>query len=328
MAPGFKDYYAALGVKKDASPEDVKLAYRRLAKEHHPDLHPERDKLQAERKFKEINEAYEVLSDPGKRATYDQAGSDPDPGRGPRQEQAPQAGRAAPGSDESAEGFSDFFESLFGHTPGRPPSAGRPRSAPPRATDIEAGLSISLEDSLVGGPKRISIVVPRLCPACRGSGRRGSGFCPTCAGLGETRHEKPITAQLPKLMRDGSLLRLRGQGSPSVQGGEPGDLLIRIRLLPHPAFKVSDGDLEASVTVMPWEAVLGGEISVPTLEGTLRVRIPPQTHAGRRLRIAGKGLGKEGGVRGDLHAVIRIDIPDHADKASERLYQSLREAAR
>lgn len=321
MPPEFKDYYAALGVKKDASPADVKLAYRRLAKEHHPDLHPEKDKLQAERKFKEINEAYEVLSDAGKRATYDQAGS------APREEQAPYAGRAAPQREEPEEGFSDFFESLFGNAPGRPPSAGGPRSAPLRGSDIEAELSISLEDSLIGGPKRISIVVPRLCPACRGSGRRGPGFCPTCAGLGETRQEKPITAQLPKLMRDGGLLRLRGQGSPSFQGGEPGDLLIRIRLLPHPTFKVSDGDLETSVTVMPWDAALGGEISVPTLEGTLRVRVPPQTHGGRRLRIPGKGLGKEGGVRGDLHAVIRIDIPDRADKATERLYQSLREAA-
>lgn len=324
MLPGFKDYYAALGVGKDASPEDVKLGYRRLAKEHHPDLHPEKDKLLAERKFKEINEAYEVLSDPGKRATYDQAGSDP----GPREEQAPNTGRAAPPRENTSDGFSDFFESLFGRAAGGPPAAGGPRNAPPRATDIEAEMGLSLEDSLAGGEKRISIIVPRLCPACRGSGRRNAGFCPTCAGLGETRQEKPITAQLPKLLRDGSLLRLRGQGSPSVHGGEPGDLLIRIRLLPHPNFKASDGDLETSVTVMPWDAALGGEISVPTLEGALRVRVPPQTHVGRRLRIAGKGLGKEGGIRGDLHVVVRIDIPDQIDKATERLYQSLREAAR
>lgn len=129
-------------------------------------------------------------------------------------------------------------------------------------------------------------------------------------------------------MRDGSLLRLRGQGSPSAPGGEPGNLLLRIRLLPHPTFKVSDADLETSVTVMPWDAALGGEVSVPTLEGTLRVRVPPGTHAGRRLRIAGKGLGKEGGVRGDLHAVVRIDIAGRADKTTQRLYQDLREAAR
>lgn len=170
--------------------------------------------------------------------------------------------------------------------------------------------------------------MPRLCPACRGSGRRGSGFCPTCAGLGETRHEKPITAQLPKLVRDGSLLRLRGQGSPSPHGGPPGDLLLRIRLKPHPAFTVLDADLETPVTVMPWDAALGGEITVPSLEGPLRVRIPPRTHAGRRLRIAGKGLGKEDGARGDLHAVVRIDIPERADETTERLYRELREAAR
>lgn len=324
MPPGFKDYYAALGVRKDASPEDVKLAYRRLAKQHHPDLNPEKDKLRAEGRFKEVNEAYEVLSDADKRATYDRVGSDQDARPG----QAPQAGRAAPRPEDSVEGFSDFFESLFGRAPGRPPSAGAAPRPAHRGADIEADLPLSLEDSLVGGQTRISIVVPRLCPACRGSGRQGGRFCPACAGLGETRHEKPITAQLPKLVRDGSLLRLRGQGSPSAHGGEPGDLLLRVRLLPHPSFTVSDGDLETAVTVMPWDAALGGEASVPSLEGTLRVRVPPGTHAGRRLRVAGKGLGKEGGARGDLHAVVRIDIPDRADAATERLYRELREAAR
>lgn len=324
MPPGFKDYYAALGVKKDASPEDVKLAYRRLAKQHHPDLNPEKDKLRAEGRFKEVNEAYEVLSDADKRATYDRMGSDQDA----RAEQAPQAGRGAPRPEESAEGFSDFFESLFGHAPGRPPSAEAAQRPAHQGADIEADLPLSLEDSLAGGQKRISIVVPRLCPACRGSGRQGGRFCPACAGLGETRREKPITAQLPKLVRDGSLLRLRGQGSPSAHGGEPGDLLLRVRLLPHPSFTVSDGDLETAVTVMPWDAALGAEVSVPSLEGTLRVRVPPGTHAGRRLRVVGKGLGKEGGARGDLHAVVRIDIPDRADAATERLYRELREAAR
>ena len=330
MAIEFKDYYAVLGVKKGASADEIKQAYRRLAKQHHPDLHLEQDKARAAVRFKEINEAYEVLSDPAKRVKYDQIG----PGWDAQQEPGvpPGAGQGRYGSrqgeqGDSFSGFSDFFETLFGEAGAR--GFGRSEAfqgGPRKGQDVEAELPLSLEDALQGGDKKISILAPSLCPVCRGSGRQGNRICPACAGVGEARQARSITVHLPKHIRDGMRVRLRGQGGPASRSASPGDLFLTIRLLPHPAYRVIGSDLEAMVTVMPWEAALGGEIAVPALEGPIRVRIPAGTHSGRRLRIAGKGLGKEGGARGDLYAVVRIDIPGRIDERMERLYRELREA--
>lgn len=324
MTGGFKDYYATLGVKKDSSPEEIKAAYRRLAKQHHPDLHPEKDKAAASAKFKEINEAYEVLSHPEKKSKYDQLGPDwenaaPPPPRSSRREAPGGFG----GDAESFEGFSDFFRDLYGGAEGGFASGGR--GGPRRGQDVEAEMSLSLEDAVRGGEKRITMNAPAPCPSCGGSGRKGRGFCPVCGGVGETTREKTITARLPAAVHDGMKLRLRGQGAAGA-GGQAGDLYLRIRLLPHPAFKVSGSDLETAVTVMPWVAALGGEAVVPTLEGTVTVKVPAGTHAGRVLRVAGKGLGRDGGGRGDLHAAVRIDIPDATGERMEKLYREMKEA--
>ncbi|MBI5200264.1 MAG: DnaJ domain-containing protein [Elusimicrobia bacterium] len=329
MAIEYKDYYAALGVKKDASADDIKRAYRRLAREHHPDLKPERHKAQAESRFKELNEAYEVLSDPKKKAKYDQLGpgDTPEFDAGPRATGGGPAYEFRPGGQEDFSGFSDFFEGLFG-------GGGRQgfgvddasRSGPKRGQDVEAELPLSLEEALRGGEKRLSIMTPVLCPSCGGSGRKGRGFCPACGGVGETQRERTITAHLPRHIVDGTKLRLRGQGGSAPGGGAAGDLYLRIRLRPHPRYKVSGSDLETVVTVMPWTAALGGEASVPTLEGALRIKIPAGTHAGRALRVPGKGLGKEVDSRGDLYVVVRIDIPESADGRMERLYREMKGA--
>ncbi len=321
MAMEFKDYYAALGVSKTASAEEVKKAYRRLAREHHPDLHPEKDKVKAAEKFKAVNEAYEVLSDPEKRAKYDQLG--PDWNAGPEQAPPRRQSRAAPDFDAEAggfEGFSDFFEGLYGNA-GRASARG-----PRRGQDVEAEMPLSLEDAVRGGEKTLTLMVPALCPSCGGSGRRGRGFCADCGGVGELSREKTITARLPQAVRDGMKLRLRGQGA-SSPGGEPGDLFLRIRLLAHPSFKVAGSDLETIATVMPWTAALGGEAAVPSLEGPVRIKIPPGTRSGRVFRVAGKGLGKDGGGRGDLLAAVRIDLPEKMDARMEKLYRELGEAA-
>ncbi len=324
MAIEYKDYYAILGVPKTASPDDIKRAYRRLAKEHHPDLHTERNKSRATEKFKEINEAYEVLSDPKKKTRYDQIGpgweSEQPAGPDPRHRQESE-GFSAGGDEGAFSGFSDFFERIYGDQERR----ANPRG-PRRGQDVEAEMPLSLEDAVRGGEKRLTLSVPALCPACAGTGRRGSGFCPNCGGVGEIPKEKTITARLPKTVQDGMRLRLKGQGAPSP-GGEAGDLYLRIRLSPHPQFKVSGADLETAVTVMPWTAALGGEAEVPTLEGPIRIKIPPGTHADRVLRVAGKGLGREDATRGDLNAVVRIDIPKKSGGGLERIYEQLREAA-
>ena len=331
MANTSKDYYATLGVKKDSSPEEIKQAYRRLAKVHHPDLQPEKNKAASAEKFKELNEAYEVLSSPEKKAKFDQFGADWE--TGPRQEEQPRrpSSGGGPSPDEDGggfEGFSDFFENMYGgRTAGGFGSSRAGRAAPRRGQDVEAEMPLSLEDAVRGGEKKITLNVPALCAACGGSGRRGRGFCPECGGVGEISRPKTITARLPQAVRDGTRLRLRGQGAAAPGGGEPGDLYVRLRFLPHPSFRVSDADLETDVTVMPWTAALGGEASVPSLDGTIRVKIPAGTHAGRILRVAGKGLGREGGGRGDLHAAVRIDIPERVGPAVEKIYRELKEAA-
>jgi len=325
MAGEFKDYYAILGVSKSASPEELKKAYRRLAREHHPDLHAEKNKAAASEKFKEINEAYEVLSDPAKKAKYDELGPGWDQerpaGPPPRRQAPPDFGAGA----QDFSGFSDFFENLYGEGAARGFGGAEPRG-PRRGQDVEAEMSISLEDAVRGGEKKLSLMVPAICPACAGTGRRGRGFCPACGGVGETRVEKTITARLPQAVRDGMRLRLRGQGGAAAGGGEAGDLYLRIRLLPHPAFKVLGSDLETTVTVMPWTAALGGEASVATLDGPIRIKIPAGTHAGRAFRVAGKGLGKDGGGRGDLNAAVRIDIPDRLDPKLEKAFAEMKEA--
>ena len=324
MANEFKDYYAILGIAKSASPEELKKAYRRLAREHHPDLHPEKNKARAGEKFKEINEAYEALSDPAKKAKYDELGSgwerrDKPAGPSPRRQASPDFG----GGAREFSGFSNFFEGLYGED-ARSGFGGRSSRGPKRGQDVEAEISISLEDAVRGGEKRLTLMVPVICPACGGAGRKGRGFCPACGGVGETQVEKTITARLPQAVRDGMKLRLRGQGG--AGGGEPGDLYLRIRLLPHPSFKVLGNDLETPVTVMPWVAALGGEASVATLDGPIRIKIPAATHAGRAFRVAGKGLGKDGGGRGDLHAVVRVDIPEKLGARLEKLFAEMKEA--
>ncbi|MFI5361063.1 MAG: DnaJ C-terminal domain-containing protein [Elusimicrobiota bacterium] len=325
MASDYKDYYATLGVAKNVSPEDLKKAYRRLAREHHPDLHHEKNKAAASEKFKAINEAYEVLSDPAKKAKYDELGPGWDQER-PARPSSPR--EQASGFDDGAgdfSGFSDFFENLYGGG-GRGSSAGRGAArGPRRGQDVEAEISISLEDALRGGEKRFSLKVPALCPICGGSGRKGRSFCPNCGGVGETEVEKNVAARLPQGVRDGMKLRLRGQGG-ATSGGEAGDLFLRIRLLPHPAFKVSGSDLETTVTVMAWTAALGGEAVVAALDGPIRIKIPAGTRAGRMFRVAGRGLSTDSGGRGDLHVVVRIDIPEKLSPRLEKLFAEMREA--
>ncbi len=325
MAIDYKDYYALLGLSKTASAEEIKRAYRRLAKVHHPDLHTEKNKAGATAKFKEINEAYEVLSDPKKKAQYDEIGPGWDSARpaGPEprhREEAPDFG----GEGGGFSGFSDFFENLYGRaSQGRP----NPRAGPRRGQDIEAEMPLSLEDAVAGGEKRLTLSVPALCPTCGGTGHSGQDFCRQCGGVGEIQTQKTITARLPKLVHDGMRIRLRGQGGAARGGGEAGDMFVTLRLQPHPLYKVSGSDLETHVTVMPWVAALGGEAVVASLDGPVRIKIPPGTHAGRMMRISGKGLGREDGKRGDLHAAVRIDIPEKSDARMEALYKQMRETS-
>jgi curved DNA-binding protein len=330
MAVTFRDYYEVLGVARDAKPDEIKKAYRKLARKHHPDVNP--DSREAEEAFKELNEAYEVLSDPEKRAKYDElgqnwkAGADftPPPGwqQGPRVEYRDfgdifgGAGRG--GFADQSGGFSDFFESLFGNA--------RPRGGvyAMRGSDVEAEIVLTLEEANAGGTRSLTFQVTESCPTCGGSGVVENALCSTCHGARVVSRPRTIQARFPVGLRDGSVIRLEGQGEPGSGGAAPGDLYIRTRLAPHPLFTViGDDDLQLDLPVAPWEAALGATVAVPTLDGTVDMRIPPGTQGGRRLRLQGKGLAGRQGKLGDLFAKLKIVIPETMSTTERELLEKL-----
>ncbi|MGQ9426268.1 curved DNA-binding protein [Gilvimarinus sp. F26214L] len=305
----FKDYYKILGVDAEADPKTIKTAYRKLARKFHPDVSEQHD---AEDRFKEVTEAYEVLGDPKKRAEYDElrqygaaAGQDfrPPPGW--------QSSAGFEGGFSHFEGdFSDFFESIFG-------SAGR-RSRPgsdrggfsQRGRDVELDMPVFLEETLSEEPKQINYSLPHY-------------------GLDGSRLEdvtKTIRVKIPKGAADGERIRLKGQGAPGIGEGPPGDLYLRIRLVPHPLFDVEGRNLVLTVPLAPWEAALGAKITVPTLQGKIQLTIPPRSQSGQRLRVKGRGLaGKTG--QGDLHAVLKVVMPPQLDDEIRAMWQRLGEKA-
>jgi curved DNA-binding protein len=291
MAVEYKDYYDVLGVARDASQDDIRRAYRKLAREYHPDLNRESD---AEERFKEVGEAYEVLSDPDKRERYDRLGAQW------RAREGPTGGgnfedffdRQGFGDDVRVEfgdgGFSEFFERLFGDA-----SATR-ASGPLRGLDREAVLDLSLEDAVAGGRRRLTL---------------------------EDAHS--IDVNIPAGVREGQRIRLAGQGAAGRDGGPSGDLYLRVRLKHHPIFRRRGDDLDLDLSVAPWEAALGATVPVATLTGTAKVRVPAGSSTGRRLRLRGRGLPKQGGGHGDLHAIVRIAVPKHLSEQERDLFEKL-----
>lgn len=334
MAAKFKNYYETLGVPKTASEEEIRKSFRNLARKHHPDVNPG-DKA-AENRFKEINEAYEVLSDPDKRMKYDQYGenwkaasqSAPPPGwqNGPAGSQ-PGYGdfSEAFGEGVGSSGFSDFFESLFGsRRSGRNGQGFRMRGE-----DIEAELSLTLEEAHRGVTRSLSLTVHETCPDCGGTGLKDGKTCPTCHGARVVRRTKSLDVKIPAGVRENSVIRLAGQGEPGGSGGSPGDLLLHIRLEPHPVFEVvGQDDIQVELPVAPWEAVLGAEVPVPTLDKKIEMKIPPGTQAGKRLRLKEQGLNKRSGGRGDEYVKIKIVIPPEPGAKEKALFESLAAASR
>lgn len=298
MAVSYKDYYKLLGVERTAKAEDISRAYKKLARQYHPDLNP--GNKQAEEKFKEVNEAYEVLKDPEKRRLYDQLGPNWQHG---------QQFQGAPGFENmhfdfggqgfDSSGFSDFFETLFGGAAGRggrgsqfgPDPFGGFSARGRRGRDVEAELSLSLEDISRGGKHSVSL------------------------------QGKTLEVNVPPGIREGAKLRLAGQGGP-VPGGTPGDLFLRIRYLPHPTFRVDGENLQCDVPLTPWEAALGAKVAVPTLEGAVELTVPPGSSSGRKFRLRGKGLGSGTG-RGDLLARVMIRVPAELGTEEREAWEKL-----
>jgi curved DNA-binding protein len=311
----FKDYYETLGVAKTASAAEIKKAFRKLARVHHPDVVKERDKKSAEAKFKEINEAYEVLSDPEKRKKYDTLGADWERGGSaqapPNWQDFAQQGAGRPGGVEfhfGGTGFSDFFETFFG---GRGREGGSPFTdfepggeaggfgAPSRGHDVEADIMVTLEEAINGSKRQVSL-------------RRS-----------DNDKVETYNVRIPAGVHEGQRIRLAGQGERTSRGGKAGDLYLRVRLAQHPDFRVEGHDLIHEHEVKPWVAVLGGEVRVPTFEGSARLKIPAGTQNGQRFRLKQRGLHQADGGRGDLYVIIGIDIAESVTPEQRKLWEQL-----
>lgn len=323
MGVSYHDYYQILGVERGATEKEIKTAYRKLARKWHPDLHTEKDKAEAEEKFKQINEAYEVLSDPEKRAKYDQLGSNWRDGQDFRPPPDMDGFHFYTNAGAGADGFSDFFETLFGGGSPFGRTAGTTRTrGPVRGQDVESELAITLEEAYRGGEKSLQLTTRDSCAACGGTGVTHDSFCSRCGGTGVVGGSKTLTVRIPPGVHDGSRIRLKGQGGEGLQGGSKGDLYFKVSIQPHPLFKIQGNDLETEVTLRPEQAALGDEVKVPTLDGPVTMKVPPGTRAGRRLRLREKGLPHKGG-RGDEYVRIRIDIPEHLTGQEQELYRQL-----
>ncbi len=300
----FKDYYQILGVARDATEDDVKKSYRKLARKYHPDVSKEKN---AEEKFKEVSEAYEVLRDKEKRAAYDRLGTHrPGEDFRPPPDWAEQFtrgyGGAYGGAGESVD-FADLFGDLFGVGRG---NRGRGGGFAMPGQDYEALVHITLEEAARGTEVSLNLNVPEY--DAEGMPRRAP---------------KTITVRIPKGATDGQKLRVPGKGGPGINGGPAGALYIDIKLRPHPLFQPSGHDLYLEVPVTPWEATLGTSIEVPTLDGKVRLKIAAGATAGQKLRLAGKGLPKPGGGHGDLYAVVQIVTPSSVNDRERALYEEL-----
>ena len=295
----FKDYYQTLGVAREASADDIKHAYRRLARKYHPDLNKEAD---AEARFKEIGEAYEVLKDAEKRAAYDDVGKRWQPGA----EQPPpdwNSGYEFHGRDADAGGFaehSDFFEALFGRR-----GAQAHRRAPPRAQDHHAKVLIDLVDAYRGASRSIRLQMPTI----------------DAQGL-MSLSERTLDVAIPAGVREGQHLRLAAQGAPGFDGAPAGDLYLEIAFRAHPHFRVDGRDVYVDLPVAPWEAALGAGVDVPLPDGSVvHLSVPAGSAQGRKLRLKGKGI--PGKTPGDLYVVLQIAMPPAPDEAQRRAWAEL-----
>ena len=316
MPVEFKDYYQILGVPRDASDADVKKAFRKLARQYHPDV--AKDKKTAEEKFKEINEAYEVLGDPDNRRKYDELGARWKEGVRPSPGWNGHAGRS-PGGDQGFEfrfdgtGFSDFFEQFFGRGERFGGFGNFERPAPEsseeagfsyRGSDIESDILVTLEEAMAGSVRTLSLqrVDPRT---------------------GQTTTQT-LKVRIPPGVREGQAIRVAGMGGDGIGQGGSGDLYLRVRLAAHPDFQVRGADLYYTLDVAPWEAVLGSKLIVPTLKGRASVRIRPGTNNGQQLRLRGHGLPTgQTGQNGDLYVVINVQLPEHITEKERDLWEQL-----
>lgn len=314
-----KDYYEVLGINRKATDKEIKQAYRKLARKYHPDVNSG-DKS-AEAKFKEINQAYEVLSDAEKRKKYDQFGDNwqyadqfaKAGGQGPHWEYATR-GTQFDFGDLGGGGFGNIFDSILGDF------AGRKTRRPLRGQDWEYPVEVSLEEAYRGATRMLETQVEEQCPSCRGEG------CPNCGRSGKVVRPQRLQVKVPPGVNDGSRVRIAGKGGPGYRGGTSGDLYLLISVRPDNRFQRMDDDINVEVPVSLTDAILGGEIEVPTLGGKkLALKIPPETQNGKVFRLSGQGMPRlRGNTRGDLLARVNVVLPTKLSKREKELFQELK----
>lgn len=332
MAVEFKDYYKILGVDRKADAKALRSAYRKLARKHHPDVAKGK---QHEERFKEIAEAYEVLSDPEKRQRYDTLGPD-------WQRQMSGPGPSAPGGFRVEYGgeagdFSEFFRTIFGDLGararggrgidvedllgGRFRGQGRTRA---RGEDVQAAVEISLEEAHAGARKSFTLETDDPCAACQGTGHVGGKACASCQGGGWQRGRRTVDVRIPAGVRTGQRVRVSGEGAGG--GGRRGDLYLEITVAPHPIFERKGDDVHVALPVTAAEAALGASVEVPTLRGKVAMKVPPATSSGRTFRLPGYGMPRlKGGGAGDELVTVRIVMPSTLSAEEQELYRKLRD---
>jgi DnaJ-class molecular chaperone len=322
-----KDLYEILGVKRGASDKEIRSAYRKLARKYHPDLNPG-DKA-AEERFKEINNAHEILADPEKRKKYDKYGDKweyADQIEEMQRQQSTgdyfrrsQRTSSAPEGDFGFDGdLGDIFGNLFRQR-------GRRQPAQRKGQDIDYPLEVTLEEAANGTTRMLQMQVPETCSACGGTGQVAGAVCHVCEGLGSKIELKRIEVKIPAGVQEGSRVRIAGKGQPGLNGGPNGDLYLVISLKPSDRFERRGDDLYEEVAVPLTEAILGGEVEVPTLRGRVMLSIPPETQNGRTFRLAGQGVPHLSGTgKGDLYAKVRVVLPTKLSDRERKLFEELR----
>jgi curved DNA-binding protein len=298
----YKDYYSIMGIDKNVTQDELKRAYRKLARKYHPDVSKEPD---AEHKFKELGEAYEVLKDPEKRAAYDQLGANWQAGQDFNPPPDWDAGFEFRGGGftggDSAD-YSDFFDSLFGHAAGT--SSRRTGGFHGKGEDHHAKVLINLEDAYQGATRMITLQVPMIDPQ----------------GHVATR-EHTLNVRIPKGIRQGQQIRLAGQGAPGIGGGQAGDLYLEVEFNPHSLYRVDGRDLYFDLPLAPWEAALGAKVKAPTPEGAIDLTIPANSRAGRKLRLKGRGI--PGNPAGDIYVILQIALPPAENDEDREIYRAM-----
>ncbi len=324
----FQDYYEVLSVPRAADADAIKKAYRKAALKWHPDRHQGAAKEDAEKRFKALSEAYEVLSDPEKRAKYDRFGANwqhgadfqPEPG------QRSMSGEEFEAAFGGSGGFSDFFQQMFGGDLRRDFGGRGPRRHArykDRGADLRAELALPLSEAIAGGKRSFEVPARAGCPTCAGTGEVQGHVCPTCAGVGQVRSLRRVELKIPATPRDGMVLRLKGLGAAGEGGGETGDLLLELRLVDDSHHRMVGGELEARVAIPPWTAHAGGPIEISTPRGHVVLKVPPGTRSGQRQRLRGQGLVDVNGKHGDLFVRFEMDLPAELSAEQAQLLEQL-----